>query len=210
LQAFQQSWQDHHVRTRFLLKALSAYFRGRVGDSAVYKAAAFGAPPWPEIDVRLRRIDDPFPSIDVNALGSLQPRTFGRAYVEFLKTNRLRPFAVSEHVIKELMPAHLLHLRYLLLHDAFHVLLDFDATLPGELGVWAYVSAQRYGSTYDRGVKLGRWLFPALAPWKIKQFRACISRGERLAKTSDSLICQPLEKFFPQPLADVRMALGLI
>ena len=116
--------------------AFIAYLRaGRMGDAAAMKAAMFGARAYPEIAEKLRMLRAPFPTIDLGVLRALPEASFGRQYAAFLDRNRLRPFQVSPEVAEELWPEHVLEVRYPLLHDAFHVLLDFDISLAGELGV---------------------------------------------------------------------------
>lgn len=182
---------------------------GRTGDAAAAKAAMFGGRAYPEIAARLRELRHPFPVIDLEALRAAPARSFGRLYVEFLDRHDLRPFAVSSDVAAELWPDHVLEVRYPLLHDAFHVLLDFDISLPGELGVWSFVSAQHYSPAFDRAATFGAWLYPAAAPGRWRELRLAAARGRALAQGATCLIAEPMEEYWVEPIAAVRARFGL-
>jgi hypothetical protein len=194
---------------RLLGRAVRAFVAGRTGDAAAFKAAAAGARAHPGIAARLRALDDPLPRIDLDRLRSLPDGTFGRAYAAFMDANGLRPFAVSASVAEELAATHLLAVRYPMLHDAFHVLLDFDTTLAGELGVWSFVGAQRYGAAYERAALSGAVLYPLVVPWRLRELRAHRLRGRRLAATAACVIAEPLERWWAEPLDLVRARLGI-
>ena len=182
---------------------------GRVGDAAAMKAAMFGARAYPGIAEKLRRLCTPFPAIDLDALRALPDSSFGRQYAAFLDRNGLRPFQVSPEVAEELWPEHVLEVRYPLLHDAFHVLLDFDISLPGELGVWSFVAAQHYSPAYDRAGRLGARFYPLVAPRRHAALSAAAERGRRLGARAACLIAEPLELYWQEPIEHVREELGL-
>jgi ubiquinone biosynthesis protein COQ4 len=198
------------VQLRLIAKGIRAYRQGRLGDAAAFKAAAFGAKAYPEIERRLRELTVPFPTIDLTELRNHPSGSFGWTYARFMEEKHLRPFTVSPEAAEELARSYLLAVRYPLLHDAFHVLLDFDTSLAGELGVWAFVSAQRYGPAFDRAASLGRILYPLVAPWRTRQLRESSARGRRLAAQAVCLIAQPLERYWPVSLQEVRETFGVL
>ncbi len=182
---------------------------GRTGDAAAMKAATFGARAYPEIAEKLRQLRNPFPVIDLDLLRKAPEGSFGRAYAAFLDRNDLRPFVVSEEVAEELWPEHVLEVRYPLLHDAFHVLLDFDVSLPGELGVWSFVAAQHYSPAFDRAGRWGAALYPLAAPHRRAALRAAVMRGRSLGAQANCLIAEPLELYWQDSLEEVREGFGI-
>ena len=126
-----------------------------------------------------------------------------------MDANGLRPFLVSRHAADALWPEHTLEVRYPLFHDAFHVLLGFDTSLPGELGVWSFVAAQRYSRAYDRAGRWGRLVYPLVAPRQRGALRAAAERGRRLAAIAPCLIAEPLDRYWGEPLTAVRARFGL-
>lgn len=187
-----------------LCKAVQRYRQGLRGEAAVLKAAAFGATAYPELESRLRGLSEPFPTIDLDALRRLPAGTFGHAYATFMDANHLTPLSVSRELAAELSERSVLAVRYPIVHDAFHVLLGFDTSLAGELGVWSFVSAQHYGHAYDRAATLGRLFYPLVAPWQWRRLRASDARGQRLAERAVCLIEQAIQRYWQDPLSDVR------
>ncbi|HEV8392379.1 MAG TPA: Coq4 family protein [Dongiaceae bacterium] len=180
-----------------------------MGDAAAMKAAMFGVRAYPEIAQKLRLLRTPFPAIDLDPLRALPESSFGRQYAAFMDRNGLRPFLVSPEVAEELWPEHVLEVRYPLLHDAFHVLLDFDVSLVGELGVWSFVAAQHYSPAYDRAGWLGATIYPLIAPRKRAALAAAARRGRALGERAACLIAEPLELYWRDPIEEVRVELRI-
>jgi len=197
------------MKPRLILKALRAFRAGRVGDAAAYKAAAGSAPAYPEVGARLAQLTDPFPRIDVGALRALPADTFGHAYARFMDENGLSPLLVSPAVAEELARINLLAVRYTILHDAFHVLLGYDASLAGELGVWTFVARQHYCVTHRRAALAARLLYPLWAPTRHAALRAARLRAEALAPVVPSLIAEPIETWWALSLAKLRERLRI-
>lgn len=193
----------------FLGKFVRYLWAGRMGDAAAMKAAMFGGRAYPEIAARLRGLRQPFPVIDLDGLRAAPADSFGRRYVEFLDRHKLRPLTVSPEIAAALWPDHVLEARYPLLHDAFHVLLDFDTSLPGELGVWSFVSAQHYSPAFDRAASFGALLYPLVAPGRRGELREAAARGRALARHASCLIAEPMEEFWREPIDAVRARFGL-
>ncbi len=193
----------------FLSKAIRAYRDGRVGDAAAYKAVALGTPAYPAVERALARLADPCPRIELELLRALPAGTFGHACAHFLDARGLRPLLVSPPLAAELARTNALAVRYPVLHDAFHVLLDFDTSLSGELGVWSFVAAQHYSPAFERAAAFARRLYPLLAPTKLAELRSARARAERMAHEAPCLIAEPLEQFWAEPLAALRARLRL-
>jgi ubiquinone biosynthesis protein Coq4 len=197
------------MNLRYLIRAIGYARKGRTGDAAAMKTAAFGNPAYPDVERALAALENPYPDIDLEALRAYPPSVFGRVYADHMDACGLRPFHVSHEVAAELGPSQILGVRYVLLHDAFHVLLGFDTSWPGEMGVWSFVSAQRYSPDFDRGVRLARRLYPLLAPRKKAELRAADARGQHLGESAPRLLMAPIETLFAMRLEDARRQLEL-
>ncbi len=195
------------MQIRLLSKAVQAFRAGSVGDAAAYKAAALTAPAYPEVDRQLQGLDQLLPSIDLPALRQLDRGSFGFAYARFMQINKLKPLVLSPSTIVELSRENSLAVRYPLFHDAFHVLLGFDANLPGELGVWSFVAEQRYSPSFEHAALFARLLYPLAAPTRFGELRRARAAGQAIARQVPCLIAQPIETFWQLPLAAVRARL---
>lgn len=191
------------------LSAVRAYREGRIGDAAAYKAAALGTPAYPEVEQGLKQLRQPFPHLELSTLAALPVGTFGHAYARFMAANDLTPLSVSPAVASELEGSNTLAVRYTILHDVFHVLLGFDTSLAGELGVWSFVAEQRYSHAHQLAAALARILYPLARPSQISALRAARLRGEALAHDIPCLIAQPIEEYWSEPRAVVRERLHI-
>jgi ubiquinone biosynthesis protein COQ4 len=196
-------------RLRLLAEAFAAMRAGRTGDAAALKAAALGARARPALQVRLQALDAPFPDMEAAVLHGAPPGSFGAALAAFLDAHRLSPLRVSSEVARRLGAESILGVRYAILHDAFHVLLGFDASLPGELGVWSFVSAQRYGPAFDRAAAFAGATYPLRAPTRRAALRRAAAAGAASGRAARCLIAEPLHRFGALPLADARRRCGL-
>ena len=197
------------MRPALLAKAVRAYRDGRLGDAAAYKSAALVADAYPDVARRLRQLERPLAPIALDELRRLPAGSFGHAYARFMDDRALTPLTVSAPVADELGQRHLLAVRYLLLHDAFHVLLGFDTRLSGELGVWSFVAGQGYCPTYARAATAARWLYPIAAPTQRAALHDARRRGLELARDVPCLIAQPIDLAWEEPLDEVRRRLGI-
>lgn len=196
-------------RFYFLRQAIQAYRAGQLGDVAAYKSALLGTTASPEVAEKLGQLTVCFPTINLAELRTLPTGTFGHAYAQHMDDCQLTPLEVSPKVITQLQDRPL-GLRYTLTHDIFHVLLGYDTSLAGELGVWSFVDAQCYSSTYRWAAALAHYLYPLVVPHRYRQLRASERRGRRLAQQSVCLIAQPFEHYWSQPLSTVRQRFGLL
>ncbi len=193
-----------------LMRACKAAFNaGDVADAAAYKSALLCSPAYPEVENKLGALQFPFPAISLERLRQCPPGSFGKTYDEFLSKNGLHPLVVSDRLTEVLGKDNILAVRYIMVHDAFHVLLDFDVGLPGELGVWAFVREQQYCSTYRWAATAARISYFLMSPSQGRALRAAWDRGTALARQAECLIAQLLEQFWDMPLPAVREKLGL-
>lgn len=193
------------MQFRYLIKAIQAGFSGSPGETAAYKAVALGGPVYGDLDQRLAALANPLPAITLEQLQSQPAGSFGDALAQFLKNNHIQPLTLLPETRKELQDTSLLAVRYPLLHDAFHVLLGFDTSLAGELGVWAFVRAQHYSPAFDRAALIGHWFTRFLTPWQWQHLHACEQKGKKLGKQAVCIIAQPLEMYWAMPLETVQL-----
>jgi ubiquinone biosynthesis protein COQ4 len=126
-----------------------------------------------------------------------------------MRAHQLQWIRLSPQVEAVLVPDDLLSIRYLLLHDTFHVLLGFDVSPAGELGVWSFVGAQRYSRSFERAAVAARVFYSATHPLTVGTLRQARDRGLQMAVNEQCLICHPIEQWWDEPLAVVRSRLGI-
>lgn len=195
-------------RFSFITLAVQAYRQGKLGDVAAYKSALLGTKAYPEIAEKLTRLTTCCPTIDLAALRRLPEGTFGQIYAQHMDEYHLTPLEISPDVIAQLSDQSL-GLRYTLLHDVFHVLLGYDTSLVGEMGVWAFVDAQHYSPSYQTAAWLAHCLYPLAIPHRYRQLRAIEQHSRRLGQQAACVIAHPLEDYWSDPLSTVRSRLGL-
>lgn len=197
------------MQLRYLIKAIQCGVAGKAGDTAAYKAAALGTPVYGDLDQRLAALANPLPEITLEKLQSQPPGSFGQSLAQFLQHNHIQPLILAKETRTELQNSPLLAIRYPILHDAFHVLLGFDTSLAGELGVWSFVAAQRYSPAYKRAAFVGRWFTRLVMPWQWRRLWVYEEMGRRLGERAGCVITEPLDDFWAMPLEDVRTRLNL-
>src|SRR5690606_16737174 len=83
--------------------------------------------------------------VDLAKLREQADGTLGREYVRHLDRNGLMPLTVSDH-IKARYADDPYPLRYTTTHDLVHVLTGFPTTPAGEIGLFAFMIGQGFGS----------------------------------------------------------------
>ena len=179
--------------------------RGAPGDAVAYKAAAMTVPGSAQLVGDILELRSPLPHIDIEELGALEPGTFGYAYHAFMVANNLAPLQISTPVAQELAGQNVVAVRYVLLHDAFQVLLGFDTSLAGELGVWTFVATQNYSPTFAKAAATAVLLYPYLAIDQQEKLTFAVERATLLADSARLVLPMLLEEWWSFPLADVRV-----
>jgi hypothetical protein len=138
---------------------------------------------------------------------SAPPASLGGAYIGFLAQHRLAPIQTGCRVANT--AADTLAVRRVLLHDILHVLLDFGADWPGQLGVFSFVAAQNYCPQFEHAARrLGR-IYMTAAPWLRDALGAAEYRARQLAHKAPRLLCLPLEQEWTTPLHTLQVQLNL-
>lgn len=197
-------------RIRLLKQVLGALLRRNHGDFAAYKAALANTGFDAAVLTATCALSCPLPTIDVDALRAMAPDSFGSALAHFIDGNGLAPLAISAAARARLAPADVPAVRYVLLHDAFHVLLGYDASLAGELGVWTFVACQGYSPAYARAARLASLFYTLADPASASELRAAEARARFQARYALPLLVQPLETYFDLPLDEVRKRLRIL
>ncbi len=180
----------------------------RVGDAAMYKAHLLGIPTEPGLARELLALGE-LPRVDVEALRELPRGTLGREYVEFMASRDLHPFVVDPQFEREVLERYIGIARYAVFHDVFHVLTGFDTRWSGELGVWAFVAAQRYEPMHRFALAMACLFYPLIAPLQIPRLWKNLRRGLAMGRRADRLLSLPLERWWARPVAELRTELHI-
>ena len=132
------------IKFKRLYQGFQAYKNSEnLGDFALLKADAFGAKANPAIVEKMQQVKGYHPAIDLSKLRQLPPGTFGYEYASYMLHNQLRPLNISPE-LEDIAQNNVFALRYAVTHDMFHVLLGFDTSYAGEIGVLAFAVEQKY------------------------------------------------------------------
>lgn len=192
------------------LKAILAYKNsGNLGDFAILKSDFLGAKVNPEVATKLQPVVGYYPPINLEQLSQYPPGTFGREYADHIKANHLKPFNISPE-LDEVAKRNVFALRYIITHDIFHVLLGFDTTYAGEIGVLAFAATQNYSNSLKISLWLAKFLYPIFAPQQIKEIFANVNKGKELGKKAEFLLAYRFEEHWSDPLNELQKNLGLL
>lgn len=191
-----------------LRDASSLRASGNLGDFAIRKADALGAKASPEIEAQLSDVAGYHPPIDLKVLVNLPSQSFGYVYARHMLDHQLQPFNISPG-LSSVALRNTFALRYAVTHDMFHVLLGFDTSYAGEIGVLAFAVAQAYSPQQTLGLRLANTIYPWLAPEQRVQIAAAQQRGFELGQTAKMLLGIRLEEYWSLPIADLRSMLNL-
>ncbi len=189
-------------------RAIQALKSENLGDYAILKADAFGAKVNPAAESKLQHVVGYHPPIDLEKLSHYTKGSFGYEYARHMQENHLKPFNVSPE-LEEIARRNVFALRYVVTHDIFHVLLEFDTSYAGEIGVLAFAAEQNYSPLLKVSLAIAKVLYPVLAPWQLKEIFANVREGQELGKKAKFLLGVRFEEYWERPLSEVRAELGL-
>lgn len=196
------------IKFKQLYQAKQALNSDNLGDFAILKADAFRTKVNPAVESKLQDVVGYHPPIDLEKLSQYPDGSFGQEYARHMKVNQLKPFNVSSE-LDEVAKRNVFALRYVVTHDIFHVLLGFDTSYAGEIGVLAFAAEQNYSSSLKISLKIAQVLYPILAPSQIKAIFANVHKGQELARKAKFLLGVRFEEYWELPLSEVRAELGL-
>ena len=191
------------------LKALKDYFtKGEAGDAAFVEIEFYGIGANPALIAQLQDFVGYYPSINLEELGQLPEGTLGYEYVRHMKQHKLQPLKISPD-LKEEADRHPFALRYTVTHDIFHIILGFDTTYAGEMGVFGFTVGQNYSKMLKIAEPIILLIFCLIAPTKIGKIWKNNRIGKALGKQVQCLLVYPFESNWSRPIDDIRAELGL-
>lgn len=198
------------IKLNQLFKAIQVLRHSEyLGDFAVLKAEGLGAKINPAVESRMQSVLGYHPAVDLGNLSRLPPGTFGHEYANHMKANHLKPFNLSPG-LSEVAKRNVFALRYAVTHDIFHVLLGFDTSYAGEIGVLAFAAAQNYSKSLKISLTMAMLLYPILAPRQSKRIFTNARQGTTLGKKAGFLLGYRFEDNWQRPLVAVKAELGLV
>lgn len=191
------------------IKALQAYKNSEnYGDFAILKSDLFGAKVNPTVEAKLQHVVGYHPHINLEELSKYPQGTFGREYAEHMRENNLKPFNISPE-LEDIARRNVFALRYVVTHDIFHLLLGFDTSYAGEIGVLAFAAAQNYSKSLKISLLLAKFLYPIIAPKQRQAIFANVEKGLELGKKAQFLLGYRFEEHWEEPINKIRNRLGL-
>ncbi|MEM6425592.1 MAG: Coq4 family protein [Cyanobacteria bacterium P01_D01_bin.128] len=187
---------------------LSAQRETRLGDFAILKADFLGAQADNAVLPKLQPVVGYYPTTDLDELLTLPPESFGWVYAHHMRRNHLTPIAVSPE-LDDVARRNVFALRYAITHDIFHVLLGFDTSYAGEIGVLAFAVAQGYSRSLKLALTLAKVIYPILAPGQRQAIAANVQSGRAMGEQTAFLLGYRFEDHWPESLDVVRDQLGL-
>ncbi|WP_017662086.1 Coq4 family protein [Baaleninema simplex] len=163
----------------------------------------------PSLLTQLRELASDYPIIDLEALSHLPKGTLGYEYARYMLENKIQPLEISPKLqaIAEQKP---FAFRFTITHDLFHVLLGFDTSHAGEIGVFAFTVAQNYSICMSAFHPLVRFIYPFALLKQKKAIWENSRRGYTLGKQADCLLLYQFEKDWTCSIDKIRDKLGLV
>ncbi len=148
------------------------------------------------------------PDYNVEQLLQFPAGSLGKEYGLFLKRNRITPIQFSGKY-SDLFDLYPVSIRYIQVHDIFHVLLGFETSILGELGVYSYIQQKNYSSSLNLAFQTGKMIAFMRHPLNPKRVQKAIDEGQKKALHSQELLTVPWENHFEEPLTNLREQYGL-
>ncbi len=190
-------------------RELARQARPPLGDLAVLKMDGLGVDARLEHRAALDPVRGYLPEVDLQALARLPEGTFGRAYATFMSEHGLDPFVLTDAVDDEIRGRNAYGIRVATTHDMLHVLLGFDTSWEGELGVLAFSHGQRWAAYLPIAVLFAWVIYPLRTGLALRRLWRAYDRGLRLGEAAPFVLGVRLEERFAEPLDRVRADLGL-
>ena len=191
------------------LKTLYRYINSdNLGDFAILKSDLLGATIEPTVLTQMEAVEGYHPPIDLEKLHQYPDDSFGRQYAEHMFKNNLKPLNISSE-LAAIAKRNVFALRYVVTHDIFHVLLGFNTSFAGEIGVLAFATAQIYSKSLKISLGMAKFIYPILAPKQTKAIFHNLREGEAIGKQARFLLAYRFEEHWQEPINEVRQKLGL-
>ncbi len=192
------------------IKAFKNYFiEGKAGDIGLLESELYGIGLNPKVEAKLKNFVGYYPEINLEQLSQLPEGTLGYEYAHHMKRCRIQPLEISEDLQEE-ADSNPFALRYIVTHDIFHILLGFDTSYPGEMGVFAFTVGQNYTKMLNIVYPIILLLFLIIKPTQINKILADNRRGKVLGKQAKCLLAYRFEENWARQISDIRSELGLV
>ena len=192
------------------IKAIEDYYqKGEVGDIAYLKIELLRIGGNADLLAQLQNVAGYYPTVDLEKLAQLPKGTLGYEYAQHMKQNNIHPLVISPDLI-EAAKANPFALRFTATHDIFHILLGFDTTYAGEVGVLGFMIGQGYSKFLNAYEPLVRHLYPLIFRSQAKQISANLERGKAIGEQAKCLLAYRFEDNWSRPIEDIRAELGLV
>ena len=192
------------------IKAISDYYqKGEAGDIAYLKIELLRIGGSSALLAKLQDVTDYYPTIDLEELGQLPEGTLGYEYARHMKKHNIHPLEISPDLI-EAAKTNPFAWRYIATHDIFHVLLDFDTTYAGEIGILGFSIGQNYSKFLNAYELIVKYLYPLIFRSQAEQIRTNLSRGKVIGEQAECLLVYPFEENWSRPIEEIRTELGLV
>lgn len=195
------------VDFKLMKEAAATAKRGEFGDAALLEAASLRDPD-PRLLELLRPLRGYAPAVDMSQLQALPVGTFGRVYADFIIDNGIQPLEFSDAMLERFEDNPFI-VRSTATHDMLHVLTGFDAGLAGEAGVYAFSVAQETSTGGPGILWMLRILYSLASPTQIGLVHNNAKVGLRMGANAKTVLTEPLEDYFDEPLEDVRARLDI-
>ena len=180
----------------------------KIGDFALLKSDLFGARANRTTEAKMQSVRGYYPAIDLKKLSQLPPQTFGYEYARYMQQNKLQPIKISPE-FAEVAHNNVFATRYAVTHDMFHLLLGFDTTYAGEIGVLAFAVEQNYSRMLNFSLFPALIIYSAIAPTQFKSILANMRRGRKMAQKARFLLNYRFEDNWAKPIDTVRSNLNI-
>ena len=180
----------------------------QAGDFALLKSSAFGARANRLTEAKMQSVRGYYPEIDLEKLSQLPLGTFGYEYARYMQKNKLQPIKISPE-FAEIARSNVFATRYAVTHDIFHLLLGFDTSYAGEIGVLAFAVEQNYSRMLNFSLFPAMVIYSAIAPTQFRSILANIRRGKQMARKASFLLNYRFEDYWTKPIDTVRLDLGI-
>ncbi|MGB3694959.1 MAG: Coq4 family protein [Spirulinaceae cyanobacterium] len=191
------------------IKAIKDYYQSnQVGDIAFLKIDLLRIGANPDLTTQLQEIAGYYPTVDLEKLSQLPEGTLGYEYARHMQKHNLYPLEISPDLI-EAAKANPFALRFTATHDIFHILLGFDTTYAGEIGVIGFMIGQNYSKFLNTYEPVAKRLYPLIFLSQAEQIRTNLRRGKAIGEQAQCLLAYRFEENWERSIADIRSELGL-
>ena len=217
---------------RFIRAVKDYYQHGETGDIAYLKIELLRIGSNTDLSTQLEDVAGIYPAIDLEELSQLPEGTLGYEYAQHMNQNNIHPLIISSDLIEAAKPAldsryngrkdlsasdprnalsrNPFALRFTATHDIFHVLLGFDTSYAGEVGVLGFMIGQGYSKFLQAYEPVVKHFYPFILRSQAQQIRANLDRGKALGKQAQCLLAYRFEDNWSRPIKGIRAELGLV